>query len=678
MKLRITVLVFVACFLMLSQAFAISEATSKGLEAFRRYEPDFSTAITKLQELWRKVQNQGLDPASDAFAKIRTEAADIMEFVQKRYDLLDDLYKSYSGDYPEDRPALLEGFQRTDDLYRKCRDFYMEKFTESGPATSNVEKQPAKVEEKAQPAPKEDKKPVPATQPDKKSELSLTLPPPIVNPPSVTEKPSVAEKPRIKSATEDQSHKAALTGSLKLDGKNRNEKFTAQNTALPNNLYQARLSLKYDFDPKNKFVLDDKYLQRKRNELVKENVLTLAFLHKHSIKTNVTAKDTLHHVWYPQNTQKEYRDNLAELFWNKKEGKWEYLYDLGYQTRDYPNYSKSDFSQINSNSQTTYFIRNGTLFGESTHNWREYKNSPSLDYINSNYFLEYNRSFSGNKSEIGFSDTYDNRHYGNEAVNLFRTNYWDNYFRFHYDLPVSKTFTWLFEDEWQKRLYPSDDPRGYAQVKLKTAAKITIDNDTRARITHIYTNNVENTKAKAHKNHDFNGMWEKNFSKTFKLKVEDNYHKRSTLIGRIMDFRENMFSAKATWKLPQKIELTWRNEYLQRVYRTLYYPDYKYFTTGVAASYAKPKKYDWQLEQAYRKFSFQNGNNISTPWTSKAQPFSMAKLGFVLRDNLRLKFTASYEKTYYKTFDTLSQELLWDFTRPMTITEFFGGLEYEF
>lgn len=650
MRNRITGVLMIAAFLLMSaQAFALSVASSKALDAFRRYEPDFVNALHRLQEMDRKAANQKLDVKSDAFAAIKDEADETMEFVQKRYDLLEDLFKAVSGDYPADRANLLDGFQRIDDLYRQVRDCHMTRFQERSEAPK-VDTRKTEYESEV----------VPATKSA-----------------DVTAEPAPAAKAGEPAKSETaESEKVRVTGTLKLEARNRNEKYTDANTALPNNLSQAKLSLMYERDAKNKLVLDEKMLQRRRNELVKENILALAWLHQHSKNTAVTVKDTLHHVWYPDADLKSYRDNLAEAFWNSKQGKYEYLLNLGMNGRVYPRYSRSDFNQLNYNSQTTYFVPNGTLFYEETHNWRDYKNSPSLDYINSTYYGEFSRSYGGNKSDISVSNTYDTRHYGNEAVNLFRATYWDNYFRFRYDLPVSKTFNWTFEDEWQKRLYPSDGPRGYAQLKLHTTANITIDKETKGRVSHLYTANVENTRNKTHKNHEFSGMWERKYSKNFKLRLEDIFHRRNGLTDNTMDFRENEFITKAVWSLPSKIELTWRNELLKRVYEAATYPDFKFIATVLSAAYAKPKKYDWLVEAGYKKFSHERA--AVAGWNDAAHPLLLAKINFVLRDDLKLQLSASTEKTFYRSFDTLAQELLWDFTKPVTITDFYGSLVYDF
>jgi hypothetical protein len=656
-------LLMVLATLPISPLFAVSQASSRALEAFRRYEPDFANSLRRLQEFGRRLDNQSISLDSADGEEIRGDAEEVMEFVQKRYDLLEDLYKGVLDSNPADRGPLMDGFQRIEDLFRKSRDFHQTRFVEGRTVNSEApvaDEAPATVS-------------APATTTTTETATNAVT--------GVVDTLPAVPQVDVGAAAEKESaeRKLRLSGKFRLDWKNRNEKYTAApETVLPNNMAQWRLSLNYTLDEKNKLILDEKYLQRKRNELVKENILTFSFLHYHSPKTTVVVKDTLHHVKYPDNTEKDYRNNMAEVVWNKKEGKWERLYNLGFENRVYPNYSRSDFGQWMFDTQHTYFVPNGTLYTEAKWEDREYKNSSTLDYRNGNYNVEYNRSFSGNKSEITIADTYDRRGYGNEAVNLFRANYWDNYFTFRYDLPVSKTFTWLFEDEHQRRWYPSDGPRGYAQLKLKTTAKIKIDPQSRGRFTHEYIFNDEQTRARAHKNNLFTGVYDKKVSDKFKVKIEDTFHRRASVVGDIMDFKENKFGVRTTWNLASDIELSWYNEYLARRYSALYYSDFSYMTSAITAFYAQPKKYDWTLYQHFRTFSFRNGGNVSTGWQDKSHPKSEVKFNYYLRSDLKLMLTALQDKTYYKSFDTIAQELLWDFARPITVTEFYGGLEYEF
>jgi hypothetical protein len=107
---------------------AISAASEGALNAFRRYEPDFANTLKRLESMARRIQTQNIPQDSAQYRSLRDEADDGMEFIQKRYDLLEDLYKSVSADYPNDRNQLFDGFQRIDDLYRQARDFHQEQF----------------------------------------------------------------------------------------------------------------------------------------------------------------------------------------------------------------------------------------------------------------------------------------------------------------------------------------------------------------------------------------------------------------------------------------------------------------------------------------------------------------------------------------------------------------------
>ncbi|MFZ5953020.1 MAG: hypothetical protein ACOYXC_20120, partial [Candidatus Rifleibacteriota bacterium] len=321
---------------------------------------------------------------------------------------------------------------------------------------------------------------------------------------------------------------------------------------------------------------------------------------------------------------------------------------------------------------------NGNIFAELTGNWRRYRNVNDLDYDNFNLYSEYSKTYSGNKADLSLSNTYDRRMYDREAINLYRASYWDNYFRVNYELPVHDSLTYLVEGQYQKRNYLADDPRGYAQLNFFSAARMKFDRNSKGQFDYRYIFNDENTRFRAHKNHLFHGMWQKKVTDSFKIRVDDTFHVRNSVEGEVMDFKENLFNAKLSWALRSGIALTWNNEYLSRIYDQIVYRDFRYFLSGLVFSYAKGSKYDWKFEQSWKKFSFRNGNNLSTGWEAEAQPLTEVRYNVALNDVLKLKLRASWEKTFYRQFDTRSQELLWDFTRPMTITEFYGGLEYEF
>ncbi|MEW6711543.1 MAG: hypothetical protein AB1403_17100, partial [Candidatus Riflebacteria bacterium] len=549
------------------------------------------------------------------------------------------------------------------------RNFYTQKFVEVGkvPATE-PEKADAVKSAAVEETPAE---PVPAT------EVKSAKP--------VNEAP--AAKPEETAKVEEKSKKVEVSGLLNLDFRNRNEiyrtqsnaaPFTTVESALPNNLGQAKLSLKYTFDEKRQLFVDDRYLRRERNEPVHENYLTLAYLLKVNSNRAWTFKNTLQHSWYPDNGVKDYRDNLTEVYFNDRWSKRERLANLGYQYRVYPRYSRSDYHQFNLSDQETWFIDNGNIFAELTGNWRRYRNVDDLDYDNFNLYSEYSKTYSGNKADLSLSNTYDRRMYDREAINLYRASYWDNYFRVNYELPVHDSLTYLVEGQYQKRNYLADEPRGYAQLNFFSAARMKFDRNSKGQFDYRYIFNDENTTFRAHKNHLFHGMWQKKVTDTFKIRVDDTFHVRNSVEGEVMDFKENLFNAKLSWALRSGIALTWNNEYLSRIYDQIVYRDFRYFLSGLVFSYAKGSKYDWKFEQSWKKFSFRNGNNLSTGWEAEAQPLTEVRYNVALNDVLKLKLRASWEKTFYRQFDTRSQELLWDFTRPMTITEFYGGLEYEF
>ncbi len=656
-KKRVSIISFLMVILLAGQAFAISVSSQNALNAFRRYEPDFSNSFNRLKELDRRIINQNIEPTESKYQDIMDEAEDKMDYVQKRYDLMEDLFINVSSDYPNDRAELFDGFSRIDDTYKEVRNFYLDSFVNRGQkksGSSDQNKESAKKES---------------------SDLSDYV------------APSSEKAPVTTKKQKNEYKKVEISGVLKLDFQNRNEVYRTQTkttpfktveSALPNNLGQAKLSLNYKFNENRQLFIEDRFLKRERNEPVHENYLTASYLLKLKNSKAWTFKNTLHHAWYPDNVIKDYRDNLFEVFFNHKWQKRERLVNAGYQTRAYPNYKRSEFHQLNLSDQETWFLKGGNIFAEITGNQRTYRNINDLDYNNVNLYTEYNMNYVGNKADLSVSNTFDRRTYEKEAINLYRTSYYDNYFRVNYDLPVHEKLSYVFEGQYQKRNYQADGPRGYAQMDLMTMAKFRFDKSSRGNFDYRYIYNDENTKARAHKNHKLHGVWQKKINPNFKIRIDDTYHRRDSVVGAVMDFRENLFSAKLSWKLRNKMDLTWQSDLLERIYEQLFYRDYKFLKSGLALSYVKSGKYDWKVNQSWRKFSFRNGNNLNTGWEAETQPQTEVRFNVSLKENLKLKLLASWEKSYYRSFDSLSQELLWDFTRPMTITEFYGGLEYDF
>lgn len=673
MKRNIVALVLLAVILVGSPLFALSSASAGALNAFRRYEPDFANSLRRLEELDRRIINLGIEPGSSRMTDIMDEAEETMDRIQKRYDLMEDLFTSVSGDYPADRAELFDGFTRIDDMYRAIRDLYTQKFLNRDQKQGSAKTAaPAAEVKPAEPASAE---PVaPAADVASATEAA---------PAAATATPA----PSADAQSIKEDSRVDVSGIFKLDFRNRNEVYRTQNnaapfalneTALPNNLSQAKLSLTYKFNEKRQLFAEDRYLKRERNEPVHENYFTLAYLMKVNNDRAWTFKNTLQHAWYPDNSTKDYRNNLAEVFFNDRWTKRERLANLGYQTRVYPNYSRSDFHQLNMGDQETWFRDDGNVFFEGKQNYRRYRNVDDLDYDNLNYYLEYNRSYDGNDSELSVSNTYDRRLYDRESVNLYRASYYDNYFRLNYELPIHDGLSYSFEGQHQKRNYASDEPRGYTEVNLFGAARFKIDKDSRAQADYRYVYNDENSRFRGHKNHKLHGMWQKNYSADFRVRLDDTMHLRTSVVGEDMDFRENLLTAKLSWRLKNEMNLVWNNEYLTRIYDRLIYRDYKYLQSGINLSYAKAGKYDWKIDQSWRKFDFRNGNNISTGWEGEAQPITELQYNCTIHTDLKLRLRASWEKSYYRSFDSQSQELLWDFTRPMTISEFYGGLEYVF
>lgn len=617
-----------------SLGFALSMASMRTLEAFRRYEPDFVNSIRRLEELDRRIDNMEIDSGTTRYLDIMDEADEIMDRIQRRYNLMEDLFSSVSADYPADRADLFDGFSRIDDYYRQARDYHVLRFV-------NREQSPAKPETEEETA-KEDR---------------------------------------------PERRKVDVSGVFRLDARNRNEIYRSQtkttpNTlnerALPNNLSQARLSLKFQLSEDRELRIEDRFLRRKRNEPVHENYLTATYFAREGMNRAWTVKNTLQHTWYPDNTVKNYRNNLAEVFFNDRWKSRERLANAGFQARVYPGYSRSDFRQMNFSDQETWFKKWGTFFAEVKGNWRKYKNVDDLDYDNFNLYTEFNRAYDGNSSRLTVSNTYDRRLYDREAVNLFRASYYDNYLRATYELPVHDSLSYTFEGQHQKREYAADEARGYSELDMYAAARFRLDSDTRAQADYRYTYNDENTRARAHKNHKFHGLWQRSVTRDFRIRVDDTYHTRSSVVGTNMDFKENDLSLQLSWRLQNNMSFAWNNGYLIRNYDETFYRDYRYFTSGVMLSKVLPRDYDWKIEQSWRKFNFRNGNNTSTGWDGEAQPKTLLNYNFYLTDLVLVRLRASWEKSYYRSFDSVSQELLWDFTRPMTITEFYGGLEYTF
>jgi len=663
MKKTFNVLFLITFVFAVTAAFALNPASKGALDAFRRYEPDFANTLRRLEELDRRIVNLNLESGSERYKEIFAEAEDSMERIQKRYDLMEDFYNGVSGDNPNDRPELLAGFSRLEDLYRSIRDFYSDKFVNRSSKKGESPKKP--VEEPVKTEPEKIQEPQKTSQPDAATEGSA-------------------------AASEQKLRKVEVSGTLKLEFKNRNEVTRPQTntsspnlleSAVPNGLNQSKLSLSYKFDEKRQLFVEDRFLTRRRVSPSDENYFTLSYLLKESDDRAWTFKNTLQHSWFKKDKDivRNMRDNLFEIFFNDHWTKRERLASIGYQKREYPNNTRQDYHQFLLGDQETWFMNDGNIFAEVKGEWRRFDVIQNRDQDRFNVYGEYNRSYAGNKSELTISNTFDRLIYDQESPAFYVTSYYDNYFRLNYELPMHSKLAYSFEGQHTIRNYASDELRGYKEVNLFAAARIKIDDKTRTVYDYRFIHNDENTRNQAHKNHKLHSMWQKNFSDDFRARWDSNYHIRTADVtaGEDMEFKENLQNVKLTWRLKNQMNLVWNNEYLSRIYERLGFRDYRYLMSGLALSYAKAQKYDWKIDQSWRKFNFRNGA-VATGWEGESQPITELQYNCTLSDDLKLRLRASWEKSYYRQFEAKSQELLWDFTRPMTISEFFGGLEYVF
>ncbi len=478
------------------------------------------------------------------------------------------------------------------------------------------------------------------------------------------------------SSTND--NRVRLTGTFQLDLMNRNEFFRDQDRALPNNFSKMKLALEYTFDPKNKLLLEDQAIRRRRNELVQENYLTLKFERFHSPATVFTIKDVYNTSDYPENRIKDYRDNLIEASLARKENDWDRRYTLSFEKRSYPQFSRADYNQSRLFHEGTHAIRGGTLFGSLDLSRRDHGVSGFLDYRDTTMTLSFNRAYPGNKSDLTVSDTHSTRRYEQEEVNLFRATYWDNQFSVRYELPTTKMLSWVFEGEHLRRQYPSDILRGYGQQSLTTTARYSPNRQTRTRFSHRYINNDEESREQANRNHLLTGMWERQIAQRWKVRLEESLHRRFASLDGLLDFHEQNSIGKITWQAPSKVELSVQGDVLDRIYNALHFSDYRISRAGIVAAYVKPGVFDWQLEQFFRTFSHRNGRNVATDWIRETQPVFNFRYNIKIDKNLRFGLQVRREKTYFRTFDPLSLDMLWDFTRPVDLSEYTGSLEYTF
>lgn len=659
MRKKIIFILLLSALALSEPVFAVSRQSENALNAFRRYEPEFSNSLRSLQELKRKQESLKEDDSSGS-SEIWLQAENLMSKVEDRYDLMEDLYNSTLSRNPADQVELRDGFNRLDDLYRKVRDYYTDNYTYK-------EKEKVEVKETEQDKKKEETVP----------ETEKTESPYEVNPLTASEDYTNV----ISSEDQPEEHKVKVTGNLRFEFRNSDEKHeNPGGVTVPNDLTSGRLRLSYDLENNRQLYLEEKYLTRERNEKVKENHLTLSFMKKREDNSALTFKDKLQHVWYPDDSNKNYRINLFEALYAKNWKNRDLELSLGLKNKAYPRNSRSDYNEYIVNAQESWLTNNSTKYIEFTSNIVKYKNVDNLDYKNFNVYTEMTKYYTGNKADMSISNTYDRRLYENESLIAFRTSYYDDYFQFAYKLPVNNKVNYNLKADYSKRNYSSDEPRGYAEVNIFNGFTIKTDDRTYVNADYRYKYNDENTREYAHKNNILHVGWVRNVNKDYKIKLDETYHQRNSVTNAALDFDQNDFVADLSWVLKNNYKLSWTTEHFIRRYDNISmgFTDYRYIQSGFNLSFYKRKCYDWQIAQKWRKMEFRNLGGVPSDWDSRMQPITEVKYNRWLKDDLKLTINGSLEKTYYSEFNNASQEMEFNFADKVYNKQIYASLEYIF
>jgi hypothetical protein len=495
---------------------------------------------------------------------------------------------------------------------------------------------------------------------------------------------------RAALASDEDYGRLKMSGSVAFEFRDKEEKTKAQTlvgapttqSTLPNDLSQLRLILNYQTDEDHSFTLDERYLQRERNEKVRENYLTMAYMMRENEEKVWNIKNTFQTTSYPDAVSKDYRDNNLELSLNQmRSTNRESLTTVGYQVRSYPNYDRANFHQFALSDQETWISEDGIMFAEGKLESRKYRVVNDLDYDNANVYLEYSKSYE-NDAELTLSNSYDRRAYDKEAISLYRTSYYDNFLRMSYTLPMHSVLTYVFEAQHNKHEYGSDKERGYSELDLFAAAKMKLTQKTRAQLDYRFVDNDENSKNLAHKNNMVHLMVQKNVNETLRFRFDHTYHNRDTVVGKAMNFDDHDSLARLMWRL-NNVNITWKTGFNSRIHDETSYVDYRYYYTGLDIGYQKPKQYEWRIRPSVRKMEFRNfyQQNKLDPigsWEDEIQPSIEVEYIKPLKDDLKLTLTATHEKTFYRTYDSYMQDLLWNFAKPMVNSEIVGKLEQSF
>lgn len=654
MKNKWSYILLLSAITLANPAFAISNQSQNALNAFRRYEPEFSNALRSLQELNRKRTSIKDDDNDAKSSEIWLKAEDLMSKVEDRYDLMEDLYKSTLSRNPNDQVELQNGFTRLDDLYRQVRDFYTDTY-----AYNDKSSEEAKNEKEE-------------TEQDEESPYK-------VNPLSADDGYG---KVLVASDQGKNKEKINLKGSLKFQIRDSDEEHQNANMGgtVPNDQTMGRLLLNYEINENKQLSLEERYYTRERNEKIKENHFTLSYFDKNPDNSAVTLRDKLQHVWYPNDSTKNYRTNLFEVLYAKNWRNKDRLVNLGIKTKSFPHNSRSDYNEYIIGDQESWIKRDGTIFVELKNETIKYKNVGNLDYNNFNFYAELDKSYSGNKADLKVSNTYERRIYDNESVVAFRTSYYDEFFQLDYRLPVNDRVSYNFDGSYSKRNFGSDEARGYAELNLHNSVFVRTDDRTNVVYDYTYIYNDENTRDSAHKNNIFHVGWERNINSNYKIKLDDTYHNRSSVQNEILDFEQNDFIANLSWTIKTDYKLSWITEYFTRKYDSISInlSDYRFLESGFVYSFYKRKDYDWRITQKWRNMEYRNWGGVPSGWHKHVQPVTEINYNKWLNNDLKFSVRATWEKTYYSEFHNDTQELEYNFGDLIYNKEIFASLEYYF
>lgn len=667
------------------QSAAIEKSTQGVLSVFKRYEVEFSNNKRRLEEYARKLGSNEHRNDED----LRLSADDLMEHAQKRYEMLEDQYSFTASEYPQDRSVLREGFEFIEEKYREIREIYDERIKKSSVGSSesaNNKKLPKHQEAVTDVAVAEKTSEKVgknlATKPQDKN---------IETKESKKAKEAGNKTESVEVAKPKRHREVNISGSYSIEVKDRTEKTRAQNlvraatpeSKLPNDFSQFKLSLNYEHDDNHSIYVDEKFIQRERNELVRENYLDFAYVVRENYKNAWMFKNSFRINDYLDAELKDYREDLFEITNERTPNdRRDGTTTFGYQTRRYPHYSNSDFNQFNLNDSETFLMTDSMFVGEANLESRQYKYSENLDYDNANLFFEFNKKFDDD-SEITVSNTYDRRDYKHEAVGLYRTSYYDNFFRFDYVIPSNEKITYEFEAQHNKHEYGSDYERGYSELDLMLAARMKLNDSLRAQLDYKYIDNDENSRILAQKNNEAHLMLLKTVNPVLKIRFDHNFHKRESVVGDTMNFDENISKLKFSWQINKETSIAWNTEYNGRTYDVTQYEDYRSYSTGLDLRYVKRNSHEWRAVIALKRMEFRNFYREGavlpdSDWQGESQPsFSVEYIKPINKD-LKLVSSFSYEKTYYRSYDTYMQDLIWDFAKPMIIREFDIRLERKF